>query len=142
MHARVCVCVCVCVCHTCTHTRTRAGIPIDMVGGTSIGALIGALYCEELDTERTTERARKWAKVSGCPVELTLSLNAALTSTIPNHTCIPAYVCTYVYTYIPMYLYFSYLRHVSPLAENGQLGGEDLGPDLPSGVHVLWSVDW
>ena len=62
---RACMCVCVRVCVSITNISvlTHAGIPIDMVGGTSIGALIGALYCEELDTERTTERARKWAKV-------------------------------------------------------------------------------
>ena len=61
----LCVCMLVCTCVSITNlpVPTHAGIPIDMVGGTSVGALIGALYCEELDTERTTERARKWAKV-------------------------------------------------------------------------------
>ena len=41
-----------------------AGIPIDMIGGTSIGAFMGALYSEELNAERTIERAKKWAMVS------------------------------------------------------------------------------
>ena len=65
--------------HTCSHPHTHAGIPIDMVGGTSIGALIGALYCEELDTERTTERARKWAKVSGISCGVNPITSTALT---------------------------------------------------------------
>ena len=34
-----------------------------MIGGTSIGAFVGAIYCEELNAERTKERARKWAVV-------------------------------------------------------------------------------
>ena len=37
------------------------GIPIDMVGSTSIGAFIGALYCEERNAERVELRAREWA---------------------------------------------------------------------------------
>lgn len=39
------------------------GIPIDMVGGTSIGSLIGALYAEEVDADKVEARAREWAKV-------------------------------------------------------------------------------
>ncbi|KAF3696223.1 Patatin-like phospholipase domain-containing protein 7 [Channa argus] len=38
-----------------------AGIPIDMVGGTSIGSLMGALYAEEKSSSRTRVRAREWA---------------------------------------------------------------------------------
>ncbi|NWU73583.1 PLPL6 esterase, partial [Pterocles burchelli] len=41
----------------------ESGIPIDMVGGTSIGAFIGALYAEERSAVRTKQRAREWAKV-------------------------------------------------------------------------------
>lgn len=37
------------------------GIPIDMVGGTSIGAFVGALYCEERDSEKVERRSRGWA---------------------------------------------------------------------------------
>ncbi|KAM9393186.1 patatin-like phospholipase domain-containing protein 7 isoform 2-T2 [Pholidichthys leucotaenia] len=40
----------------------EAGIPVDMVGGTSIGAFMGALYAEEKNTSRMRVRARDWAK--------------------------------------------------------------------------------
>ena len=40
----------------------HAGVPIDMVGGTSIGSLVGALYCEEKDSARVEKRAREFAK--------------------------------------------------------------------------------
>ena len=33
-----------------------------MVGGTSIGALVGALYCEEKDSGRVEKRAKEFAK--------------------------------------------------------------------------------
>ncbi|KAL3874288.1 hypothetical protein ACJMK2_037327 [Sinanodonta woodiana] len=39
----------------------EANIPIDMVGGTSMGAFIGALWCEERDYTRFVQRAREWA---------------------------------------------------------------------------------
>ena len=45
----------------------ESGIPIDMVGGTSIGAFIGALYAEERSAVRTKQRAREWAKVGAVP---------------------------------------------------------------------------
>ncbi|XP_055896601.1 uncharacterized protein LOC106056771 isoform X2 [Biomphalaria glabrata] len=37
------------------------GIPIDMVGGTSMGAFIGALWAEERNYVRFTQRAREWS---------------------------------------------------------------------------------
>lgn len=40
-----------------------AGIPIDMVGGVSIGAFMGALYCCERNTATVTQKAREWSKV-------------------------------------------------------------------------------
>lgn len=40
------------------------GIPIDMVAGVSIGALIGALFCLEGDLARVTQKAREWSMVS------------------------------------------------------------------------------
>ncbi|XP_043254302.1 neuropathy target esterase sws isoform X2 [Colletes gigas] len=40
----------------------EAGIPIDMVGGVSIGAFMGALYCMEKNITTTTQKAREWSK--------------------------------------------------------------------------------
>uniref|UniRef100_A0A3B4BQS7 lysophospholipase n=1 Tax=Pygocentrus nattereri TaxID=42514 RepID=A0A3B4BQS7_PYGNA len=40
---------------------TEAGIPVDLVGGTSIGAMMGALYAEERSYSRMRIRAREWA---------------------------------------------------------------------------------
>uniref|UniRef100_A0A8C2D8Y8 lysophospholipase n=1 Tax=Cyprinus carpio TaxID=7962 RepID=A0A8C2D8Y8_CYPCA len=40
---------------------SEAGIPVDLIGGTSIGSLIGALYAEERSVSRMTVRARQWA---------------------------------------------------------------------------------
>nr|KAF6481557.1 patatin like phospholipase domain containing 6 [Molossus molossus] len=40
----------------------EAGVPVDLVGGTSIGSFIGALYAEERSASRTKQRAREWAK--------------------------------------------------------------------------------
>ncbi|KAI0219548.1 Neuropathy target esterase [Lamellibrachia satsuma] len=39
----------------------EAGIPIDMVCGTSIGSLIGALWAEERNLTTFTQRGREWA---------------------------------------------------------------------------------
>lgn len=38
------------------------GVPIDIVGGVSIGSFIGALYCENPDLATLTQRARDWFK--------------------------------------------------------------------------------
>lgn len=38
------------------------GVPIDMIAGTSIGAFVGALYCEERDSRNVENRAREWSK--------------------------------------------------------------------------------
>uniref|UniRef100_A0AAV2MTD7 PNPLA domain-containing protein n=1 Tax=Knipowitschia caucasica TaxID=637954 RepID=A0AAV2MTD7_KNICA len=40
---------------------TEAGIPVDLVGGTSIGSLMGALYAEEKSSSRMRGRAREWS---------------------------------------------------------------------------------
>lgn len=42
----------------------EAGIPIDMVGGVSIGAFMGALWCRDRDITTMTQKAREWARVS------------------------------------------------------------------------------
>uniref|UniRef100_A0A3Q2YJ86 lysophospholipase n=1 Tax=Hippocampus comes TaxID=109280 RepID=A0A3Q2YJ86_HIPCM len=39
----------------------EAGIPVDIVGGTSIGSFMGALYAEEKSNSRMRVRAREWA---------------------------------------------------------------------------------
>lgn len=39
-----------------------AGIPVDMVGGVSIGAFMGALYCAERNITTVTQKAREWSK--------------------------------------------------------------------------------
>lgn len=47
---------------------TECGIPVDMVGGTSIGAFMGALYSEERNYSQIRIRAKQWAEVRGlCP---------------------------------------------------------------------------
>lgn len=60
-------------CRGCSHIGVlkaleEAGVPVDLVGGTSIGSFIGALYAEERSASRTKQRAREWAKVcvGGC----------------------------------------------------------------------------
>lgn len=60
--------VCFPSCRGCSHVGVikameEAGIPIDIVGGTSIGSFIGALYADERSAVRTKQRAREWSKV-------------------------------------------------------------------------------
>ena len=38
-----------------------AGIPIDMIAGTSIGAFVGALYCEDREAKKVGHRAREFS---------------------------------------------------------------------------------
>lgn len=42
---------------------TEAGIPVDLIGGTSIGSLMGALYAEDRSYSRMRVRAKEWAMV-------------------------------------------------------------------------------
>ncbi|NXA15884.1 PLPL6 esterase, partial [Sapayoa aenigma] len=58
----------------------ESGIPVDMVGGTSIGAFIGALYAEERSAVRTKQRAREWAKCMNSVFETVLDLTYPITS--------------------------------------------------------------
>jgi lysophospholipid hydrolase len=46
-----------------TMSFQEAGIPIDMVGGVSIGAFMGALWCSEKNITTVTQKAREWCKV-------------------------------------------------------------------------------
>lgn len=56
------------------------GIPIDLVGGTSIGSFIGALYAEERSAVRTKQRAREWAKAMNSVFKTVLDLTYPITS--------------------------------------------------------------
>ncbi|CAM5169369.1 unnamed protein product [Eretmochelys imbricata] len=58
----------------------EAGIPIDLIGGTSIGSFIGALYAEERSAVRTKQRAREWAKNMNSVFETVLDLTYPITS--------------------------------------------------------------
>lgn len=58
---------------------TEAGIPVDMVGGTSVGSLMGALYAEERSSNRMRVRAHEWAMVSRAVIGRTkLPLNISI----------------------------------------------------------------
>lgn len=41
----------------------EAGIPVDLIGGTSIGSLMAALYAEDRSHSRMRIRAREWSMV-------------------------------------------------------------------------------
>uniref|UniRef100_A0A3B3BKE9 lysophospholipase n=1 Tax=Oryzias melastigma TaxID=30732 RepID=A0A3B3BKE9_ORYME len=58
----------------------EAGIPIDIVGGTSIGSFIGALYAEERSAVRTKQRAREWSKAMKSVFKTVLDLTYPITS--------------------------------------------------------------
>lgn len=45
----------------CVMYNVYVGVPIDIVGGTSIGANVGALLCEERDSEKVEKRAREFS---------------------------------------------------------------------------------
>ncbi|XP_034043190.1 neuropathy target esterase isoform X2 [Thalassophryne amazonica] len=58
----------------------EAGIPIDIVGGTSIGSFIGALYAEERSAVRTKQRAREWSNGMNSVFKTVLDLTYPITS--------------------------------------------------------------
>ncbi|XP_053712051.1 patatin-like phospholipase domain-containing protein 6 isoform X1 [Synchiropus splendidus] len=58
----------------------EAGIPIDIVGGTSIGSFIGALYADERSAVRTKQRAREWSKAMNSIFKKVLDLTYPITS--------------------------------------------------------------
>nr|XP_033815856.1 patatin-like phospholipase domain-containing protein 7 [Geotrypetes seraphini] len=55
----------------------ESGIPIDMIGGTSIGSFMGALYAEERNYNNMRIKAREWA------MSMTSVLNKVLDLTYP-----------------------------------------------------------
>ncbi|CAM9586959.1 unnamed protein product [Lampetra fluviatilis] len=60
-------------------------IPIDMVGGTSIGSFIGALYAEERNVGRVRTRAREWAMEMKSVFRKVLDLTYPITSMMSGH---------------------------------------------------------
>lgn len=62
-----------------------AGIPIDMVGGTSMGSFVGATYAEYGDVTKMCQKVRDWSLVSTI---LLLIFSWA----VKNEIVIPAFV--------------------------------------------------
>uniref|UniRef100_A0A5F8GDL0 lysophospholipase n=1 Tax=Monodelphis domestica TaxID=13616 RepID=A0A5F8GDL0_MONDO len=58
----------------------ETGIPVDMVGGTSIGSLMGALFAEERNYIQTRIRAKQWAIEMTSVVKTVLDLTYPITS--------------------------------------------------------------
>ncbi|XP_048202887.1 patatin-like phospholipase domain-containing protein 7 isoform X3 [Perognathus longimembris pacificus] len=58
----------------------ECGIPVDMVGGTSIGAFMGALYSEERCYSQMRIRAKQWAENMTSMVKTMLDLTYPITS--------------------------------------------------------------
>ncbi|XP_054440072.1 patatin-like phospholipase domain-containing protein 7 isoform X2 [Pteronotus mesoamericanus] len=58
----------------------ECGIPVDMVGGTSIGAFMGALYAEERSYSQIRIRAKQWAEDMTSMVKTVLDLTYPITS--------------------------------------------------------------
>uniref|UniRef100_A0A2K6T1X1 lysophospholipase n=1 Tax=Saimiri boliviensis boliviensis TaxID=39432 RepID=A0A2K6T1X1_SAIBB len=58
----------------------ECGIPVDMVGGTSIGAFMGALYSEERNYSQMRIRAKQWAEGMTSMMKAALDLTYPVTS--------------------------------------------------------------
>ncbi|XP_061585665.1 patatin-like phospholipase domain-containing protein 7 isoform X2 [Cololabis saira] len=58
----------------------EAGIPVDIVGGTSIGSFMGALYAEEKSISRMRVRAREWSMDMSSHFKKILDLTYPVTS--------------------------------------------------------------
>ncbi|XP_040013279.1 patatin-like phospholipase domain-containing protein 7a isoform X2 [Xiphias gladius] len=58
----------------------EAGIPVDLIGGTSIGSLMGALYSEDRSHSRMRMRAREWAMEMTSVFKKVLDLTYPVTS--------------------------------------------------------------
>ncbi|XP_060926722.1 patatin-like phospholipase domain-containing protein 7a [Limanda limanda] len=59
---------------------SEAGIPIDLIGGTSIGSLMGALYAEDRSHSRMRMRAKEWAMEMTSVYKKILDLTYPVTS--------------------------------------------------------------
>lgn len=59
---------------------SEAGIPVDIIGGTSIGSLMGALYAEDRSHSRMRIRAREWAMDMTSVFKKVLDLTYPITS--------------------------------------------------------------
>ncbi|XP_047425884.1 patatin-like phospholipase domain-containing protein 7a [Mugil cephalus] len=59
---------------------SEAGIPVDLIGGTSIGSLMGALYAEDRSHSRMRIRAREWAMEMTSVFKKVLDLTYPVTS--------------------------------------------------------------
>ncbi|XP_053137996.1 patatin-like phospholipase domain-containing protein 7 isoform X4 [Hemicordylus capensis] len=58
----------------------EAGIPVDMIGGTSIGSFMGALYAEERSYTQMRIKARQWAMNMNSVLKTVLDLTYPITS--------------------------------------------------------------
>ncbi|XP_069559841.1 patatin-like phospholipase domain-containing protein 7a isoform X2 [Brachyistius frenatus] len=58
----------------------EAGIPVDIIGGTSIGSLMGALYAEDRSHSRMRVRAKEWAMEMTSVFKKILDLTYPITS--------------------------------------------------------------
>ncbi|XP_061590294.1 patatin-like phospholipase domain-containing protein 7a [Cololabis saira] len=59
---------------------SEAGIPVDLIGGTSIGSLMGALYAKDRSYSRMRIRAREWAMEMTSVFKKVLDLTYPVTS--------------------------------------------------------------
>ncbi|CAL9683712.1 unnamed protein product [Knipowitschia caucasica] len=59
---------------------SEAGIPVDIIGGTSIGSLMGALYAEDRSHSRMRIRAREWSMGMTSKFKKVLDLTYPITS--------------------------------------------------------------
>ncbi|CAE1145410.1 NTE [Acanthosepion pharaonis] len=64
----------------------ESGIPIDMVGGTSIGSIMGAIWAESRDVTRSVQRAREWSKEMTSLWKKILDLTYPVTSMFTGST--------------------------------------------------------
>ncbi|XP_069603791.1 patatin-like phospholipase domain-containing protein 7 isoform X3 [Ranitomeya imitator] len=73
----------------------EAGIPIDMIGGTSIGAFMGALYAEERSFNRMKIRAREWCMDMTSVFKKVLDLTYPITSMFSGAAFNNSISCTF-----------------------------------------------